>query len=167
MGYVHDTNMSQFIGPNCFHYKTGTWSDAAGAVAGTIVKKKSANAETTVVTIPVMIPSNSVALKGGYLRSIEIDYELLSAAATSVTAVINKVTRGADLVVAVVASQAFTQTPTAAVSDDQDQHRLILTLTTPFWIDNDEYVLVELTIVCGGSVVVDMLGAVVNYTLRV
>jgi len=166
MGYVHDTGMSQFIPPNTFHCVTGTFTQAAGAVAGTIAIRRAAAASTAVITIPVMIPSNSVALKGGYLKSIEIDYEILTEALTSVTAVVNKITRGADLAVAVVAAQTFTQTPTAAVSDDVDQHRLILTLATPIWIDNDEYVLVQLTMVCGTNGLVDLLGAVANFTLR-
>ena len=33
-GYVHDTSMSVIYGPSDGHYVTGTWSDAAGAVAG-------------------------------------------------------------------------------------------------------------------------------------
>ena len=33
MGYVHDTQMSQFIPPSAMHFVTGTWTDAAGQVA--------------------------------------------------------------------------------------------------------------------------------------
>lgn len=165
-GYVHDTAMSQFIPPNAIHVATGTWTEVAGQVVGTIVKHKAAAAETTVVTVPVLVPSNSVGMKGAYLKSIEVDYEILVAACTSVTATINKVTRGADLAVAVVASQAFTQTPTTAVSDDVDQHRLILTITTPFWVDNDEYVLVNLSMVAAATTQIDVLGAVANFDLR-
>jgi len=167
MGYVHDTAMSQYIPPTAMHYVTGTWTVAAGQVSGTICEHKAANAETTVINIPIMIPSNSVALKGAYLKSIEIDYELLVAAATSVTAALNKVTRGTDTNVAVVATVTITQDLTAATTAaTQDQHKLTVTLTTPAWIDNDEYYLLKLSIVCGASVTVDMLGAVANFTLR-
>ena len=46
MGYVHDTSMSQYIPPTAMHCVTGTWTDAAGAVSGTIARHKAANAET-------------------------------------------------------------------------------------------------------------------------
>ena len=167
MGYVHDTHMSQYIPPTAMHYVTGTWTQAAGAVTDTIAMHKAAGAETAVVNIPIMLPSNSSAAKGSLLKSIEIDYELLVAVATSVTAVLNKVTRGADGAVAVVAVQASTQDLAAAVAAaTQDQHKLTVTVTTPPYIDNDEYFLLELTFVCGGVVTIDVLGAVANFTLR-
>ncbi len=169
MGYIHDTSMSQYIPPTLMHYVTGTWTEAAGAVAGTIAKAMAdpgAPGATAVVNVPVLIPSNSVALKGAYLKSIEIDYEIFTAACTSVTPVVNKVTRGADTAVAVVAAQTFTQTPTLAISDDVDQHKLILTITTPFWMDNDVYVLVQLTFVAPNTTTIHVLGAVANFTER-
>ena len=163
----NNTHFSQFIPPTTFHLKTGTWTHVAGAVAGTIATRKTAAAETTVVTIPIQIPSNSLPLQGSKLASIEIDFEFTVAAVTSMAAVINKVTRGADTLPAAVVAQTFTYDTghdTAPERITQDQHRMTLTITNPFYIDNDEYVLVELTIVCGAAVVVDMLGAVANYT---
>ena len=35
-GYVHDTAMCQFIPCTAFHIVTGTWTQAAGTVTGTI-----------------------------------------------------------------------------------------------------------------------------------
>ncbi len=52
---------------------------------------------------------------------------------------------GAD---AVVASQTKTADLSAATAKAVDEQKIVLTITTPFWIDNDEYVLVEL---CPGS----------------
>ena len=166
-GYVHDTAMSQFIAPECFHCATGTWTYVAGQVANTISYHKAAGNETTVINIPITIPSNSVAGKGSYLKSVEIDYEITIAEPTSITPLVNLVTRGADTAVAVVSAQAFTQSPAAAGAKSVDQHRLTLTITTPFWIDNDQYVLVQLSIPTGaGGCVLDLYGAVANYTLR-
>jgi len=167
---IHDTHMSQFIPPTLFHCVTGTWSLAAGQVAGTIVKKVNDANQTSVINIPIVIPSNNVALKGSYLKSIEIDFEITGASLTSLTPVINKVTRGADGAVAVVAAPAFTYDTghdTAGERVDVDQHKMTLTITTPFWIDNDEYVLVELTCdQAGDTGVIELLGAVANYTFR-
>ncbi len=92
----------------------------------------------------------------------------MAAAATSVTPVLNKVTRGIDTAVAVVAAVTQTMNLVAATSAaTQEQHKMIVTLTTPAWIDNDEYYLLQVSFVCGGVVTIDILGAVVNFTLRV
>ncbi len=166
-GYVVDTHMSQFIPCTAMHCVTGTWTQAAGAVAGTIALHKAAAAETAVVNVPIMIPSNSIASKGAYLVSIEIDYEQLVAGTTSTTLTMNKVTRGADTAVAVVAAVTITVDLSGTASKSQDQHKIIGTLSTPVWIDNDEYFLAVLTFVCGASVTLDLLAAVANYTLRI
>jgi hypothetical protein len=168
MGFVHDTNMSQFIPPTAFHLVTGTWADAAGNVAGTIVVQKTANAETAVINVPITVPSNSVALKGAMLESVEVDYEILTTAATSVTMALNKVTRGANTAVAVVAAVTGTQTLVAdSTAASVDQHKDTYTVTTPAYIDNDEYYLLEITAICAAGTVLEYLGAVANYTLRV
>ena len=167
MGYVHDTAMSKFISPTLFHPVTGTFTYVAGQVVGTIVLHRAAANQTSVITIPIMLPSNSVALKGSYLKSIEVDYEIITAEPTSITWTLNKVTRGADTAVAVVAAVTKTNTIADAAAKTVDQHKQVITLTTPAWIDNDEYYLLECSLVAGaGGTVNDFLGAVVNYTLR-
>jgi hypothetical protein len=168
-GYVHDTAMSQYIPPTAMHYVTGTWTQAAGAVAGTIAMHRAANAggETAVVTVPITLPSNSVAQKGAYLKTIEFDYENLAAAMTSITAALKKVTRGADTAVAVVSAVTITQDLAAAVAAaTQDQHKMTVTLTTPAWIDNDEYYLLQMSMVAPAVATTDVLAAVANFTLR-
>ena len=169
MGYVN-TPVSQFIPATAFHCVTGTFTDIAGAVAGTIAKHRAAAAETSIITIPITIPStvNAAYQKGAYLTSIEIDYENLAGAiGTSLTPVINLVSRGVEGAVAVVAAQTFTQSPTLANSLTQDQHKLVLTLTTPIWILNTQYVLVQLTLIgTSNSGTNDFLGAVANFTLK-
>ena len=137
-------------------------------VAGTIAMHRAAANETSVITIPIMLPSNSVALKGAKLVSIEVDYEILTAEPTSITWTLNKVTRGADGAVAVVAAVTKTNTVADADAKDVDQHKQTVTLSTPAYIDNDEYYLLECSIVAGaGGNVTEFLGAVANFTLRV
>jgi hypothetical protein len=166
---MNNTHFAQWIPPTEFHCVTGTWTNAAGAVAGTIAKHVAATDEASVINIPVVVPSNSIALQGAKLDSIEIDFEILDAACDALAAVVNKVTRGADGAVAVVASLPFsydTGHDTAEERVDVDQHRMTLTLTTPVWLDNDEYVLVEITADKAGTTTMDFLAAVANYTLR-
>ena len=170
MGYAQDSHMSQYIPPTLIHCVTGTFTNAAGAVAGTIAKHVAATDEVSVFTIPVLVPSNSSIKKGAYLKSIEIDFQILVAACDALDAVVNKVTRGADTAVAVVAPQTFTYDTghdTAAERIDVDQHKMTLTITTPIWVDNDVYVLVEITADKAATTTMDFLGAVANFTLRV
>ena len=75
--------------------------------------------------------------------------------------------RGVDTAVAVASHPTITQSLVAGTTAaTQDQHKLVVTLSTPAWIDNDEYYLCEFSFECGGVVTVDILAAVVNYTLR-
>lgn len=168
MGYVHDTSMSKYIPPTLWSFVTGTFTHAAGQVAGTICMHRAAANETSVVTIPILLPSNSAASKGAYLKSIEVDYELLVAEPTSLTWVLNKVTRGIEGAVAVVAAVTKTNAVADAAAKTVDQHKQVITLTTPVWIDNDEYFLLQLSLVAGaGGNTADFLAAVANFTLRI
>ncbi len=167
-GYVHDTAMSTYIPPTCWHYVTGTFTDAAGQVAGTICKHRAAANETSVLNIPITLPSNAVAGKGAYLKSIEIDYEVLVAEPTSITWTLNKVTRAAEGADAAVAAVTKTDAVAAAAAKTVDEHKQVITLDTPAWIDNDEYFLLKGALVAGaGGTTEDFLAAVANWTLRV
>lgn len=168
MGYVHDTHMQKFIPPTMFHAVTGTWANAAGNVAHTIVLQKTAGAETATVTIPLAVPGNSSDEKGSKIASVEIDYEILTSAATSITATVWKIARGADGAVAVATQVTATQDLAAAVAAASvDQHCLTVSITTPEYIDDDDYWFVELACVCAAGTVLEFLGAQVNFTLRV
>lgn len=170
MGYVHDTHMTQYIPPTVMHYVTGTWADAAGAVTDTIAKAKTAADNTATINIPLIVPSNSSSEKGSLIKSIEIDFEVATAALDALSAVVNLVERGADGADAVVTAQSFTYDTghdTAGERIDVDEHKMTLTLDTPVWLDNNQYMLVELTVDAAATSVFHMLGAFVNYTLRV
>ena len=167
-GYVHDTAMSQMIPCTACHYVTGTWTMAAGNVANTIAMAKAAAAETAVINIPIEIPSNSVALKGCYLKTIEADYEIGTLACTSVTATMYKITRGADTVGLTATSVPVTQDLVAgAGAASAAKHKLTVTITTPAWIANTEYYLLVLTVVAVATSVFKMNSAVANFTMRI
>jgi hypothetical protein len=68
----------------------------------------------------------------------------------------------------VVAAVTKTDTVAAAGAKTVDEHKQTITLTTPVWIDNDEYFLLQASIVAGaGGTTEDFLAAVANWTLRV
>jgi hypothetical protein len=164
---IHNTHFSQYIPPTMFHPVTGTFTWTAGQVAGTIAMHRAAANETSVITIPIMVPSNSVALQGVKLASIEVDYENLTAECTSLTWTLNKVTRGVDTAVAVVSAVTKTDAIAAADSHSVEQHKQVITITTPEWVDNDVYYLLQISIVAGaGGGVNEFLAAVANFTLR-
>lgn len=167
MGYVNDTHFAQYIPPNLFHCVTGTWTDVAGQVAGTIARHKAATAETSTINIPIIVPSNSVALKGSKLLYVELDYELLVAALTSITLSIVKVVRGVDTAVAVVSAPAGTQLLLpATTAATVDQHRDRFTLTTPVYIHDDEYYFLKAVTVAPATTTIDLLSAVAYFELR-
>lgn len=170
MGYVHDTHMSQFFGPNHAHFVTGTWTDAAGAVAGTIVKSKAAADNTAVVTIPITPPQNASASKGSYIKSIDVYWEVLTAAMDAVTALINLARLPAHgAAFAAVTAQTFTydvEHDSAAERLDLDQHTMTLTLSTPIWLDDDDLLLVQVTFDAAATSALTFFGARANYTLR-
>ncbi len=164
---IHNTHFAQFIPCTSFHASTATITQVAGAVAGTIALNRAAADQTSLITIPITIPSNSVALQGSKLVSIEVDYEVFTAEPTSITWTLNKVTRGIDGAVAVVAAVTKTNTVADAAAKTVDQHKQVITITTPAWIDNDEYYLLEMAIVAGaGGGTEKFLGAVANFTMR-
>lgn len=170
MGYVNDTKMSQFLPPTMAHFVTGTWTDAAGQVASTIVKTKAAADNTGVITIPIVIPSNSGSYKGCYLKTIDVYWECSSLAMDAVTALVHKVTLPADgAAIGTVEALTFsydTGHDTAAERLTLDQHKMTLTLTTPEWLDDDEVIQVQITADAGATSVFDYIGARANFELR-
>ena len=170
MGYVHNTSMSKFLPPTTFYGDTAAWAMAAGQVSGTIVYGCDSTDESADLYIPVTIPQNSNAQAGGLLKSVEIDFEILTAAADALACVIRKITRGADGAVAVVDDTiAFSYDDghdDAAERIDVDQHKMTLTITTPFYVDNDEEIYVVFTIDKAATTTVEFLGAMANFTFR-
>jgi hypothetical protein len=169
-GYVHDTATSFWVAPTWMHYVTGTWADAAGAVANTIAKTCTLGDNTAVITIPCVPLQNSANSKGFYLMSVDVWFELLTAAPTALDALFYSTTLPADTAVMVVATTLpfsyDTGHDTAGERDNVDQHKMTCTLTTPIWIDNDQIVGLQITIDGATNSVVHMLGARVNGTVR-
>jgi len=169
-GYVYDTAMSQFIPPSDILKTAGTWTDTVGGVANTYMQRRSAADATAILVIPIAIPQNSVAQKGGYLKTIDIWYDVTTAAMDAVTALVTRATLPANTVAfGAVAAPAFTYDAghdTAAERLTLDQHKMTLTITTPLWLDDDDEVYVELTIDAALTSLFDIYGARANFNLR-
>jgi hypothetical protein len=169
-GYVHDTSMSLFIPPADMLKTAGTWTDTVGGVANTYMQRRTAADATAIIVIPIAIPQNSVALKGGYIKSIDIWYNVTTAAMDAVTALLTRATLPATgAAFGAVAAPAFTYDTghdTAAERLTLDEHKMTLTITTPFWLDDDDELYVELTIDAAATSLFDLYGARANYTFR-
>jgi hypothetical protein len=138
-------------------------------VSNSLVYGCDATDETANLFIPIAIPSNSAADKGAYLKSIEIDFEIVTAACDAMSATLYKATRGADGAAVSMSSVSFAYDSghdSAAERIDVDQHKMTLTLDTAAWIDNDEYYFVKVAFDKAATTTVEFLGAFVNYTLR-
>ena len=174
MGYVHDTAMSDWLSPDQATFSAGTWTGIAtsGSVSGP-GKTCSIGDNTYAIDIPIVLPSNSVALKGSKITSIDLFYNITGAAMDAVTATLWKTTlpaltsgSGVAASSGSVAVTEDTNNDTAAERKALGQHKHTLTLTTPVWIDNDEIFWVELIADGASSSVFTFYGARVNYTLR-
>jgi len=170
-GYVHDTAMSLWIPPADILKTAGTWTDTVGPVADTYMQRRAAADATAILVIPINPPQNSVAQKGSYLKSIDVWWEVTTAAMDAVTAELIQATLPANTAAfAAVTKPAITFDAghdSAAERLTLDQHKMTVTVTTPFWLDDDDEVYLELTIDAALTSVFDIYGARANFTLRV
>lgn len=169
MGYVHDTQMNQFISPAEFEISAGTWTLAEAS--NIISRARTAAAAAFTALIPIPIPSNTVALKGAMLKSIDIWYAIGTAAATDFATVeLEKMTLPADDVA--VSGAAVTTTIDAAHDTaakrkavDND-HCMSVTLSVPAWIDDGDAYWLKLVVDAALTSDFTFFGARANYTLR-
>lgn len=174
MGYVHDAGFAMPISPFHAFGTVAAWAIAAGQVAGTLAYACDATDEEAHLFIEVRPPSHlpnsaGVAVKGFQVTDIQLDFEILTAALDAMSAVINKIKRGADGSVHVVSTPDFTYDSghdAAAERIDVDQHRMTLTLDTPEYCEDDEYYIVDLTINKAATSTFEFLGGVMHGTLR-
>lgn len=170
-GYVHDTACAIRLSAELSQFSAGTWTHT---VASNIwYLRRTAGASAPVLKIPVAtILQNSVAQKGTYLKSIDLWYEIGTAAATAITPVIQKQTLPADnSAYGAPSAQTFTYDTGHDSASERlavQKHKMTLTLSTPLWLDDDDDVYVELTVDFSGAAtgVFDYHGARANVTTR-
>jgi hypothetical protein len=167
---MHDTHMHKWIPPTMCHLITGTWTMTAGAVANTIAMSRGRADASTTITIPINLEMNDGPDKGCCLVSVDIYFEMLTAAADAVDALVHRVTLPINgAAIATVESLAFaydTGNDTAAERYAVDQHTMTLTLDTPIWIEDDQVIQVQVIIDNAGTTDLTVFGARANYTYR-
>lgn len=169
MGYVHDTHMARFIPPTDFNFSAGTW---AAAISSNVVSmdRSAADAAFTAL-IPIQVDSNSVALKGSKLASIDVWYSIGTADADDFATVeLEKVVLSADDTAP--AGSAVDTTcdgghDSAAERKAQDSdHCMTVSLDTPAWVDDGDFYWLQLVVDCAAGTVFKFFGARANFTLR-
>lgn len=169
-GYVHDTAMAVWLPLTNIKATVGTW---AMAVASSVWSLDHSTADnTSVIHIPIKLPQNSVAFKGAMLNSIDIWYFCGTADADDITPVIQKLTFPANAgAIPSVAAVTFTydaghNTAALRYAHGTTLHKMTLTITTPFFVDDDDQVYVELTWNSSSTSVDKIYGVRANYTAR-
>lgn len=167
MGFTHDQNVAQFIDPALIAKSAGTWTPTLAT--NEVYQRRTAADANFALFVPIVIPSNSNNLKGSLLESVELIFNITTAAMDDIATVALKknvfsaggVPTASDVSVTIDAAN-----DTAAERKATGNHRMVVTLATPVYIDNDEqftlYVLVDGS--AGG--VFDLYGAIANFTAR-
>jgi len=169
MGYVHDEHMSKFIHPGDFEMSAGTWAvtEASSVVSN---DRTAADASVTVL-VPIKVPSNSVALKGAKLTSIDVGYLIHTAAADAFATVeLEKTTIGADNIAAAGEAPAITLDDAHDTDAERlavDDHTMTITVDSPEFLDDGECLWLKMVIDAAATTVLKFYGAVAHYTLRV
>ncbi|MDR3575348.1 MAG: hypothetical protein P4L50_15920 [Anaerolineaceae bacterium] len=167
MGYVMDTAMSQLTPLKAVTPTVGTWTEAVASHIWTL--NHTAAADTSVLKIPIFLPGNSAALKGAYLKSIDVWYSIGTLAATDVNGALYQATLPAQAGTLATAAVAVTNDAghqSAANRGAIAQHQMTFTLNTPIWVPAAADVLLELTVQATATAVIALQGARANYTLR-
>ena len=168
MGYVHDTNMAQFIHPGDFEMSAGTWAVAESS--NVVSNDRSAADAAVTVLVPIRMPSNAKALKGAKLASIDVGYLIDTAAADDFATVeLEKVTINADNVAASGAAVDVTLDDAhdaAAERKAADDHTMTITVDSPEFLDDGDCYWLKMVIDCAATTVLKFYGAVAHFTLR-
>lgn len=167
MGFVMD-NFQVVIPFTKYTHSAGTWTPT---VASNVWYNRRSAADAAATSyIPLMeIPQRDGATKGAKLTSVDIHFRVVTAALDAMEAHLYKGTMGADgalLTVAEVTTSYDTGHDSAAERIDVDEHKMTLTVTTPFYLEDNEFLFVEMVSDAAATSLLDEFYTVGNFTLR-
>ena len=168
MGYVHLTDICQFISPFAIGKSSGTWTPT---VANDAVSDLRTPADAAFdLLIPLVQPGSDVALQGARIKSVDVWYVISVAAADDFATVeIDKMTLAANGAACSGANPAVTidaDHDTAAERKAVASHKMTITLDTPCFIEDDTAYFLHLNVDAAATTVFALVGAQVNYDLR-
>jgi len=167
MGYLYDTGFAQFIPTGAVLTSGGTYSNTILS-GGLVYRQRTAADAAFTIAMPVAIPSNNGIRKGCLLKSVEFLYQISTAELDAITPVeLYKIAFAAD------------GTPTAtdigitlnadalssALRKTVAYHRIVATLNTPVWVDNDATYNLRIDLDGSATGVFRIFGGIANFTL--
>ncbi len=167
MGYVHD-NFQIVVPFQKFAHSAGTWTPS---VASNVWYTRRTAADAAATThIPLCdVPQRDGAMKGAKLNSVDFHFRIGTAAIDAMEAHLYKATFAADgslFTVAEVTTTYDTGHDSAAERIDADEHKMTLTPSSPTYLEDNEYLFVEVVYDGSATGVIDEFFAVGNWTLR-
>ena len=169
MGYVNLKDICQFIPPSQIAKSGGTWTPT---LSGSLITDvRTAGADGFYLFIPIKLPASDSARQCAKLKSVDIWYKIGVAAMADMAAVeVKKLTLPATGVAATGAAYtAFTidaDHDTAAERKALGDHKMTVTFTDAPYLEDDEALIIVLTCEAAVTSVLTLLGAQVNYELR-
>jgi hypothetical protein len=167
MGYVVQKSMSEFIPPSMVQKTAGTWTPTLASNVWSDVRT-AADASFS-LAIPINLMASSDGYRGAYVKSIDVFYKIATAAADDFATVsLEKMALPATGAAPTGAALTVTQDTghdTAAERKATGDHTMTVTLSTPEWLDNDEALVLTLTVDAAATTVFTLYGARVNYDL--
>lgn len=167
MGYVHD-NVQIVVPFTKYGHSAGTWT---ATVASNVWYNRRTAADAAATSyIPLCdVPQRDGALKGAKLTSVDVHFRIVTAALDAMEAHLYKATLAADgalLTVAEVTTTYDAGHDSAAERIDVDEHKMTLTVTTPFYLEDNEMLFVEMVSDAAATSLLDEFYTVGNWTLR-
>ena len=168
MGFTHITDICNFISPFACAKSAGTWTPT---VSSDVVSDVRTGADAAFdVLIPIALPGSVIGLQGAKLVSIDVWYEIGTAAADDFATVeLDKVVLSPDGDAITGSNPAVTidaDHDTAAERLAVDEHKMNVALDTPVFIQDDEAWFLNLNIDAAATTVFTLTGAQANFTLR-
>lgn len=168
MGYVNDVQLAHFVSPFSCGYSAGTW---AADYDTEVIKyvRTAADAEFDVV-IPIELPGSEALNQGAKITSIDIWYVIGTAAADNFTGpAMAKMTLAATGVAVTGASVTVTMDTghdSAAECKATGSHKMTVTPATEFYLEDDYAYYIKFTVDAAATTVFSLIGAQINYELR-
>jgi hypothetical protein len=167
MGYLHDA-VQIIVAFSKFVHSAGTWT---ATVASNIWYNRRSAADAAATTmIPLCdVPQRDGAMKGAKLTSVDFHFRVVTAALDAMEAHLYKGTLAADgslWTTAEVTTTYDTGHDSAAERIDVDEHKMTLTVTTPFYLEDNEFLYLEVVYDAAATSLIDEFFAVGNWTLR-
>jgi hypothetical protein len=167
MGYLHD-NVQIVVPFSKIAHSAGTWT---ATVASNVWYSRRTAADAAATSyIPLMeVPQRDGAMKGAKLNSVDFHFRVVTGALDAMEAHLYKGTMAADgtlWTTAEVTTTYDTGHDAAAERIDVDEHKMTLTVTTPFYLEDNEFLYMEVVWDGSATGVIDEFFAVGNWTLR-